>query len=57
MWTARWFDSTISHAWTRHALDKMVDDDLDELDCRNVIWNGEGGGCDAEGPRGEVLRM
>jgi hypothetical protein len=24
--------------WTTHALDEMEKDDLDELDCRNVIW-------------------
>jgi len=39
--------------WTTHALDEMAKDELDELDCRNVIWAGEDGGCDPEGPRGE----
>lgn len=39
-------------AWTTHALDEMEKDDLDELDCRNVIWAGEDGGCDREGARG-----
>ncbi len=39
--------------WTGHALDEMAKDELDELDCRNVIWAGEDGGCDPEGPRGE----
>lgn len=38
--------------WTTHALDEMDQDDLDELDCRNVVWAGEDGGCDPEGPSG-----
>jgi hypothetical protein len=39
--------------WSEHALDEMEKDDLDELDCRNVIWAGEDGGCDPEGSKGE----
>lgn len=38
--------------WTTHALDEMEKDGLDELDCRNVIWAGEDGGCDPEGNGG-----
>lgn len=38
--------------WTSHVLDEMEADDLDELDCRNVIWAGVDDGCDPEGHRG-----